>query len=76
MTQLEAPALEHSDDVQTLVLGEESSGDSQEAIPTEAESDNNDQQHVHWRNNALSVPSERIQFQITLEEGESGNEDD
>lgn len=30
----------------------------------------------HWRSNALSVPSERIQFQITLEEGESGNEDD
>lgn len=31
----------------------------------------------HWRsNNALSVPSERIQFQITLEEGESGNEED
>ncbi|EFX68222.1 hypothetical protein DAPPUDRAFT_63312, partial [Daphnia pulex] len=26
--------------------------------------------------NALSVPSERIQFQITLEEGESGNEED
>ncbi|XP_059350615.1 cAMP-specific 3',5'-cyclic phosphodiesterase-like isoform X4 [Daphnia carinata] len=31
----------------------------------------------HWRSsNALSVPSERIQFQITLEEGESGNEED
>lgn len=30
----------------------------------------------HWRSNALSVPSERIQFQITLEEGESGNEDE
>ena len=29
-----------------------------------------------WRSNALTVPSERIQFQITLEEGESGNEED
>ena len=61
----------------------EMSGDSQEAIAidTEKESDNNEQQqqqHVHWRNSnsQLSVPSERIQFQITLEEGESGNEDD
>ena len=65
------------DDVQAGTL-EEMSGDSQEAISieTERDSENNDQQHVHWRSNALSVPSERIQFQITLEEGESGNEDD
>ena len=39
--------------------------------------DTSDQQQVNWRSNSstLNVPSERIQFQITLEEGESGNED-
>lgn len=49
--------------------------EEEETAPFEAGSDEEgDQQTTHWRN--LSVPSERIQFQITLEEGESGNEDD
>lgn len=78
LTQLEPSLAENSDDIST-VTGEESSGEGHDgiAIETEQYDDNNEQQpHVHWRTNALAVPSERIQFQITLEEGESGNEDD
>ena len=51
-------------------------------VPEETVPPTTDQETAHnWRGNSgsssgLSVPSERIQFQITLEEGESGNEDD
>ena len=56
--------------------GVDDAGENAETGEAE-ESNRIDGEDGHWRNsNALSVPSDRIQFQITLEEGESGNEDD
>lgn len=50
-------------------------GDTTEGAETD-EANKTEGEDGPWRSNALTVPSERIQFQITLEEGESGNEED
>ncbi len=56
--------------------GVDDTGDNAEAGDAD-DANRIDGEDGHWRNsNALSVPSERIQFQITLEEGESGNEEE
>ena len=68
--------VEHHHQLFVFHSGVDDAGDNAETGDAD-DANRIDGEDGHWRNsNALSVPSDRIQFQITLEEGESGNEDD